>query len=170
MKLCYNYVNWILRASARRSHNDFCGFFPLLRRIGDDIRAVTMKEFFDKLFSGGYCFSCFANAFCNFGWQDVLDILALSLIFFALYMFVRDRRAGRLVTGIAILLGVYAVSELLDLYALRYAFGIIFGFPVLLVVSFAAQNTVTCWISVGLLAVYLIGLLLFIFKTGNKKK
>ena len=50
------------------------------------------------------------------------------------------------------------------------SFGIIFGFPVLLVVSFAAQSAVTCWISVGLLAVYLIGLLLFIFKTGNKNK
>ena len=49
------------------------------------------------------------------------------------------------------------------------SFGIIFGFPMLLVVSFAAQNTLTCWISVGLLAAYLVGLLLFIFKTGNKK-
>jgi diadenylate cyclase len=87
-----------------------------------------MKDFFDKLFSGGYAVSCFTSAFRDFGWQDALDILALSLLFFALYMFVRDRRAGRLITGIAILIGIYAVSELLDLYALRYAFGTLFGY------------------------------------------
>lgn len=50
------------------------------------------------------------------------------------------------------------------------SFGIIFGFPVLLLVSFAAQSTLTCWLTLALLTVYLIGLLLFIFKTGNKKK
>ena len=50
------------------------------------------------------------------------------------------------------------------------SFGIIFGFPILLVVSFAAQSDLACWISVGLIAVYLIGLLLYIFKVGNKKK
>ena len=50
------------------------------------------------------------------------------------------------------------------------SFGIIFGFPVLLLVSFAAQNTMTCWISVALLAIYLVALLLFIFKTDSKNK
>ena len=87
-----------------------------------------MKEFFDKLFSGGYAFSCFTASFKGFGWQDALDILALALIFFALYVFVRDRRAGRLLAGIGILVGVYAVSALLDLYALRYLFSSFFGY------------------------------------------
>ena len=50
------------------------------------------------------------------------------------------------------------------------SFGILFGFPMLLVISFAAQSTLTCFISVGLLAAYLVGLLLFILKTGKQKK
>ena len=50
------------------------------------------------------------------------------------------------------------------------SFGIVFGFPILLVVSYAAQSTFACWISVGLIAVYLAALLLIIFKTGRKKK
>ena len=87
-----------------------------------------MKDFFDKLFSGGSLGRCFASAFCDFGWRDALDILALTLIFFSLYMFIRDRRAGRLVTGIGLLVGAYAVSSFLDLYALRYVFGVLFGY------------------------------------------
>ncbi len=87
-----------------------------------------MKEFFDKLFSGGYAFTYFTAPFKGFGWQDVLDILALALIFFALYIFVRDRRAGRLIAGIGILIGIYAVSELLNMYALRYVFSSFFGY------------------------------------------
>ena len=50
------------------------------------------------------------------------------------------------------------------------SFGIVFGFPVLLIVSFAAQSTLACWLSVVIIASYLAALVLYIFKTGNKKK
>ena len=50
------------------------------------------------------------------------------------------------------------------------SFGIVFGFPILLVVSYAAQSTLACWISLVLIAAYLVGLLLYIFKAGNRKK
>ena len=52
------------------------------------------------------------------------------------------------------------------------SFGIAFGIPMLLVVSFAAQGTWQCFAAVGIVAAYLLGLLLFIFKAKkrNKKK
>lgn len=50
------------------------------------------------------------------------------------------------------------------------SFGIIFGIPMLLVISFAAQSTLTCWISVVLVAIYLAALVLFILKTGKQRK
>ena len=50
------------------------------------------------------------------------------------------------------------------------SFGIVFGAPVLLLVSFAAQGDAAVWMSVGLVMVYLTLLLLFIFKVGKKRK
>ena len=50
------------------------------------------------------------------------------------------------------------------------SFGIIFGAPMLLIISYAAKSDATALISVGLVLVYLVVLLTFIFKAGNKKK
>ena len=50
------------------------------------------------------------------------------------------------------------------------SFGIAFGFPVLLVVGFAATSEINAWISLGLILAYLATLLFFILKIGNKKK
>lgn len=50
------------------------------------------------------------------------------------------------------------------------SFGIVFGIPMLLLISYAAQSDIACWISVGLVAVYLAALVLFILKTGKQKK
>jgi len=92
-----------------------------------------MKIFFDKLFSGGFSFTYFTAPFQNFRvtwWRDILDILAIALLLFALYLFIRDRRAGRLVVGIAMLLVIYAISAALDMYAIRYVFSSFFGYGV----------------------------------------
>lgn len=83
-----------------------------------------MKEMFDKLLSGNF----FVDPFCTFGWRDILDILCLAALFFALYLFVRDRRAGKLLTGVVIVVVIFAVSELLDMYAIRYIFDSFFGY------------------------------------------
>jgi tRNA dimethylallyltransferase len=50
------------------------------------------------------------------------------------------------------------------------SFGIAFGFPVLLLVSYAAKSDAAAITAVGLIILYLAALLLFIFKAGNKKK
>lgn len=88
-------------------------------------------EFFDRLFSGGFTFKSFFVPFVSFHWRDVLDILVLTLIFFALYRFVRDRRAGKLLKGILVMVAIYAISVLLDLSALRYLMGGFFGYGVI---------------------------------------
>lgn len=50
------------------------------------------------------------------------------------------------------------------------SFGIAFGIPVLLLVSFAAQSDLTTFLTLALVGIYLILLLLFIFKTGKKHR
>ena len=89
-----------------------------------------MKEFFCG-FSGGTASRFFAGPFGNFNWRDVLDILCLSLLFYLLYLFVRDRRAGKLLGGVIFVAAFYGVSALLDMYATRSIFGSFFGFGIL---------------------------------------
>lgn len=48
------------------------------------------------------------------------------------------------------------------------SFGIVFGIPMLLI-SYAAQSDIACWISLGLVIVYLAALVLFILKNGKQK-
>ena len=50
------------------------------------------------------------------------------------------------------------------------SFGIIFAMPILLIISYAAQSTLTCWLSVLFIVVYLVALLLFILRTGHLGK
>jgi uncharacterized protein (TIGR00159 family) len=83
-----------------------------------------MEAFIQKLISGSF----FADAFSTFGWRDILDIFCLSVLFFALYLFVRDRRAGKLLTGVAMVVAIFVVSVLLDMYAIRYIFDGFFGY------------------------------------------
>lgn len=50
------------------------------------------------------------------------------------------------------------------------SFGIIFGAPMLLLISYAAQSETSAWIALGLIFIYLAALLLFMAKVGKKKK
>lgn len=50
------------------------------------------------------------------------------------------------------------------------SFGIVFGFPVLLLVSYAAQSTAAVFITIGLLVVYLAALMFYMLRVGNKNK
>ena len=90
-----------------------------------------MKSFFDKLFSGSFEWASFIDPLFQFTWRDALDILLIAALFFAVYCYVRDRRAGRLLWGVGILVGMYALSEWLDFYGVRYVFGSFFGYGVI---------------------------------------
>jgi ESS family glutamate:Na+ symporter len=50
------------------------------------------------------------------------------------------------------------------------SFGIVFGAPVLLLVSMAAKSDFMVWVVLGLIFIYLAALLAFIFLVGRKKK
>ena len=50
------------------------------------------------------------------------------------------------------------------------SFGILFGAPVLLLVSMAAKSTVMVFVVLLLATIYLVFLLFYIFKVGNRKK
>ena len=99
-----------------------------------------MKQFFDRLFSGSFSWEYIMGPFRGFTWRDAADILLLAALFFAIFRFVRERRAGRILWGIGILIGLYAVSEMFDFYGLRYLFGSFFGYGlVALVVIFQPE-------------------------------
>ena len=50
------------------------------------------------------------------------------------------------------------------------SFGIVFGFPMLLIISFAPKSTTTIWLSIAFVIAYLTVLILFMLKVGNRKK
>ena len=81
-----------------------------------------------KLFSSGFSVEYYAAPFRSFAWRDAFDILVLGLLFFAVYAYIRDRRAGRLLFGVGLLVGLYAVVELFDFYALRHLLGSFFSY------------------------------------------
>ncbi len=83
-----------------------------------------MKELFAKLFSGSF----FSDPFTVFGWRDILDIVCLAILFFAMYLFVRDRRAGKLLVGVLVVVALFVVSDLLNMYAVGYIFSSFFSY------------------------------------------
>ena len=67
---------------------------------------------------------------------DVLDILIVTVLLYYVYAFIRDRRAGRLAVGVAILAVIMLISSLLGLSAMSFIMTSIFqiGFVAIIVV------------------------------------
>ncbi len=53
---------------------------------------------------------------------DIFDILILALIFYYLYIFIRNRRAGKLAVGLIFIVVIFFISSAFDMYALRFIF------------------------------------------------
>lgn len=51
---------------------------------------------------------------------DILDIAIVSVVFYYVFKFVRDRRAGKLATGILLIVALLFLSEMLNMYALNF--------------------------------------------------
>ena len=66
---------------------------------------------------------------------DVIDILCVAILLYYLYVFIRDRRAGKLAIGVLLLLVVQILSKALDMYLLGYIMRNIFqvGFITLVI-------------------------------------
>ena len=56
----------------------------------------------------------------NIQWLDVVDILALAIVLYQLYRFGRNRRAGRVLLGLAVIIALGLLATLMELTALSY--------------------------------------------------
>lgn len=54
---------------------------------------------------------------------DLLDIAIVSVVFYYIFKFVRDRRAGKLAVGILFIIVLLLLSEILNMYALNFLLG-----------------------------------------------
>ena len=68
-------------------------------------------------------FSGFIMQFSSVGIFDILDIAIVSVMFYYIYRFVRDRRAGKLAVGILLVFVAMAVSNLLGMQVLSFLIG-----------------------------------------------
>lgn len=60
------------------------------------------------------------RAFMDMDLIDLLDIFIISLLFYWVVRFIRDRRAGKLAAGVVVILVIQLVGSLLDLTAVNY--------------------------------------------------
>lgn len=51
---------------------------------------------------------------------DIIDIACVSVLFYFLYKFMRDRRSGKLAAGVIVLIALKFVSELFDMYVIQF--------------------------------------------------
>jgi len=56
-------------------------------------------------------------------WKDILDILLLSIILYGVYCFIRDRRAFKLIIGMAFILLLAVLGDFLNMKAVGFVFG-----------------------------------------------
>lgn len=68
----------------------------------------------------GSFFATILAQFRSMSFIDVLDIVLLATLLFYVYRFVRERRAGKLALGFALLIVLYAVAALLDMHAISF--------------------------------------------------
>ncbi len=78
----------------------------------------------------------FVNQIKAIGVLDVIDILLVAVLLYYVYAFIRDRRAGKLAAGVAVIIAVMLISSLLGFSAMSFIMQNIFqvGFVALLVV------------------------------------
>ncbi len=60
------------------------------------------------------------NTIKNIEFVDYIDIAVVSVLFYYLYKFVRDRRAGKLAIGVALLFALRIVSSFANMYVLQF--------------------------------------------------
>lgn len=75
------------------------------------------------------------NTIKSISFIDVIDILCVAVLLYYLFVFIRDRRAGKLAVGVLLLIAVRIISGLLDMYLMSYIMQNIFqiGFITLVI-------------------------------------
>lgn len=70
-------------------------------------------------------------------WRDALDVALVALVVYNLLLLIRGTRAVQVLTGILLLVGIYAVARVLDLLTLRTTLEVFFTLlPVGIIVIF----------------------------------
>ncbi len=78
--------------------------------------------------------SGFWNILTDISFIDIIDIAIVSFLFYYIYKFIRERRAGKLAVGILILILVLMLSELLNMYVLGFLLTNIFQVGIIAVI------------------------------------
>ncbi len=65
---------------------------------------------------------------------DIIDIAIVAFVFYYLYKFIRERRAGKLAAGILILLLVMLLSDILEMHALGFLLTNVFQVGIIAVI------------------------------------
>jgi len=60
------------------------------------------------------------NIIKNISFFDYVDIACVSILFYFLYKFIKERRAGKLAVGVLFLFGLQIVSSVFDMYVLQF--------------------------------------------------
>ena len=71
-------------------------------------------------------------------WNDVIDIIIVSVIIYYAVKFIRDKRAAKLLIGISFLFAVYFISDVSQMYALRFLLDNVFRIGLIALISFPA--------------------------------
>lgn len=79
-----------------------------------------MKAFFDQI-SNGWNF--FINQIKAIGISDILDILIVAVLLYYVYVFIKERRAGKLALGVVVLLLIQMISSIFELEVLNFIMG-----------------------------------------------
>lgn len=83
-----------------------------------------MADFFANLFA--FLASAWSNHIwyflSNMKFVDMLDILLLSVLLYVVYKFMCDRRAGKLMVGLLLFIGVLILSSVLKMHATQFIF------------------------------------------------
>lgn len=67
-------------------------------------------------------------------WQDLLDIMAVSFIFYWVIMLIRGTRAVQMAAGLAVIIVVYFVAQEIELFALHWLLGTVLSSIFILIV------------------------------------
>ncbi len=65
-------------------------------------------------------FSFTLSQFASIGINDIIDILVISVLFYYILLFIRDRRAGKLALGIVLLFALLGISSIFQFNVLTY--------------------------------------------------
>ena len=69
----------------------------------------------------------------NFSFSDALDIFILTLLLYGLFLFFKERRAGKLAVGLVFIVLIYGISDLIGLRAIHQLMAWIAPFFIILI-------------------------------------